>query len=163
MLGKLKKESKCLTTDLERAYLKTILGDQDLDLDLLYSGSQHGWMLKDFHERCDDKEGLLTITLLKIKDGDCIGGFTKEKYSSKYPKSLKDNSAKLFNVTKQRKFSCGNNCISMIVGESEGPRFGMSDLQVIEPFNAFQSCSSMANIGSYKISFDQRGHSLLTD
>ena len=51
----------------------------------------------------------------------------------------------------------------MIVGESEGPRFGMSDLMVVEPFNAHSSCSSMANVGSYKIPVNEQGHSLLTD
>jgi hypothetical protein len=41
---------------------------------LLYSGSLHGWMAIDFHSRSDGKNP--TITLYKVKDGDCIGGYT---------------------------------------------------------------------------------------
>ena len=118
-------------------------------------------MLKDFHERCDDKGP--TISLLKIKDGDCIGGYTKAQFSSEYGKRIKDSTALLFNCTKQRSFPCVNNGISTIVGESEGPRFGLGDLEVFEPFNAYSRCLSMANIGSYKIPVDQDGKSLLTD
>ena len=55
-------------------------------------------MLKDFHERCDEKGP--TITLFKIKDGDCIGGYSKAQYSSVYGKRVKDSTAMLFNLTK---------------------------------------------------------------
>jgi hypothetical protein len=41
---------------------------------LLFRGSEHGWKGIDFHSRCDNKRP--TISLFKIKDGDCIGGFT---------------------------------------------------------------------------------------
>jgi hypothetical protein len=52
-----------------------LLGNKKLVTTLLFSGSEHGWKEKDFHSRCDNKGP--TICLYKIKDGDCIGGFTK--------------------------------------------------------------------------------------
>jgi hypothetical protein len=43
-------------------------------LGLLFRGSIHGWNFKDFHSRCDGQGP--TISLFKVKDGDCIGGYT---------------------------------------------------------------------------------------
>jgi hypothetical protein len=41
---------------------------------LEYRGSDHGWKVKDFHKRADKKDW--TVSLFKILDGDCVGGFT---------------------------------------------------------------------------------------
>ncbi len=41
---------------------------------LEYRASDHGWNADDFHERADNKDW--TVSLFKILDGDCIGGFT---------------------------------------------------------------------------------------
>jgi nitrite reductase/ring-hydroxylating ferredoxin subunit len=67
--------SRCATKLKEKIYLYKILGNKRIVTILLYSGSMHGWMAKDFHSRCDYKGA--TISLFKVKDGDCIGGFTK--------------------------------------------------------------------------------------
>jgi TLD len=67
-------KSKC-TTDKEKEYLLKLLGNKKFVTYLLYQGSEHGWDFKDFHSRCDNKGP--TISLFKVKDGDCIGGFTK--------------------------------------------------------------------------------------
>ena len=58
-------------------------------------------MNKDFHSRCDNKGP--TITLFKIKDGDCVGGYTRRKWYSDY-ESIFDRSAFLFNLQEQRQF-----------------------------------------------------------
>jgi hypothetical protein len=52
-----------------------LLGNKRLVTYMLYRGSEHGWKFIDFHSRCDNKGP--TISLFKIKDGDCIGGYTK--------------------------------------------------------------------------------------
>lgn len=57
-----------------------LLGNKLLVTSLLYSGSLHGWKFFDFHTRCDGKRP--TISLFKIKDGDCIGGYTNAQWSS---------------------------------------------------------------------------------
>jgi hypothetical protein len=44
-----------------------------------------------------------TITLLNIKDGDCIGGFTKVEWSSDN-NSMSDNNAILFNLSCYRNY-----------------------------------------------------------
>jgi hypothetical protein len=41
---------------------------------LEYRGSYHGWTGKDFHDWADYKDW--TVSLFKIEDGDCVGGFT---------------------------------------------------------------------------------------
>jgi hypothetical protein len=68
------KNSKCAINDAERFYLQTLLGNKRANTTLRYRGSEHGWMCIDFHSRCD-KRGP-TISLFKVKDGDCIGGYT---------------------------------------------------------------------------------------
>jgi len=67
-------KSKCATEKIEKRFLMKLLGDRRLATVLLFRGSEHGWEAIDFHSRCDKKGP--TITLFKIKNGDCIGGFT---------------------------------------------------------------------------------------
>lgn len=70
---------------------------------LLYRGSDHGWKYKDFHSRCDYKGP--TISLFKIKDGDCVGGYTTAQWSSPDDeKSIGDSNALLFNLSCCRHF-----------------------------------------------------------
>jgi hypothetical protein len=74
MVNEFLKNSGCTSKKEEKKYLLKLLGNKRLVTTLLYSGSIHGWMLEDFHSRCDGKHP--TISLFKIKDGDCIGGYT---------------------------------------------------------------------------------------
>ena len=55
-----------------------IMGSKIIGTTLLYRGSDHGWMIKDFHSRCDEKGP--TLCLFKVKDGDCIGGYTNAQW-----------------------------------------------------------------------------------
>jgi hypothetical protein len=68
------KNSKCISKKEEKQYLLKLLANKLLLTKLLYSGSIDGWKFKDFHSRCDGKKP--TISLFKVKDGDCIGGYT---------------------------------------------------------------------------------------
>ena len=67
--------SVCTTDPKEKAYLHKLLNNRKLRMTLLYRGSKHGWTAEDFHRLCDGKSP--TITLFKVKDGPCIGGFTE--------------------------------------------------------------------------------------
>jgi hypothetical protein len=73
LINKYFTNSKC-ASEKEKEFLLKLLGNKQLVTILLYSGSIHGWHAKDFHSRCDGKR--LTISLFKVKDGDCIGGYT---------------------------------------------------------------------------------------
>ena len=66
--------SKCVINVEQKLFLNKLLGNKRLVTVMLYRGSDHGWMYKEFHSRCDKKGP--TINLFKIKDGDCIGGYT---------------------------------------------------------------------------------------
>lgn len=96
--------SNCATKKEQKEYLLKLLGNKRLVTYMLYRGSEHGWMLKDFHSRCDNKGP--TISLFKVKDGDCIGGYTKTnwEYKTEYYYN-RDNDAILFNLSRQRYFS----------------------------------------------------------
>ena len=74
MIEKFLMNTTCNIKNEEKAFLLKLLGNKRLVTTLLLRGSIHGWKYKDFHSRCDGKGP--TISLFKVKDGDCIGGYT---------------------------------------------------------------------------------------
>jgi hypothetical protein len=66
------KNSKCATDVQQKKYLYSIIFPS-YPKSLLYNASADGWMSKDFYSRCSSKGP--TLTLFKIKNGDCIGGY----------------------------------------------------------------------------------------
>ena len=74
MVGSFLLNSKCATETKEKKYLLSLMNYRPLISNILYRGSENGWTQNDFHERCDKKGP--TICLFKVKDGDCIGGYT---------------------------------------------------------------------------------------
>ncbi len=69
-------ESLCTNDQKEKKYLRNLLKNNKLRrMALLYRGSIDGWEYADFHSRADGKSP--TITLFKVKDGPCIGGYTE--------------------------------------------------------------------------------------
>jgi hypothetical protein len=74
MFGKYLENSMCATDDKEKLYLLSLLGNKRVETTIRYRGSEHGWKYKAFNSQCD-KIGP-TISLFKVDDGDCIGGYT---------------------------------------------------------------------------------------
>jgi len=68
-------ESLCTNDPQEKAYLHKLLKNRKLVMTLLYRGSRDGWNDDDFHRLCDGKSP--TISLYKVKNGPCIGGYTE--------------------------------------------------------------------------------------
>ena len=89
--------SICISNYEEKLYLFKLLGGRRLLTMLLYRGSKHGWKYKDFHSRCDGKGP--TISLFKVKDGNCIGGYTNAFWSSGHLLSVGDSDAMLLNLS----------------------------------------------------------------
>ena len=72
--GKYFKGSKCANQN-EIDQMLLLLKDKEVyETVLEYRGSDHGWEADDFHKRADNKDW--TVSLFKILDGDCVGGFT---------------------------------------------------------------------------------------
>ena len=67
--------SNCATDNYQKEYLYKLLGGKWIVTTLLYRASNNGCKARTFHTKCDHREP--TIILLKIRDGDCFGGFTK--------------------------------------------------------------------------------------
>jgi hypothetical protein len=68
-------DSLCTNDPKEKAYLHMLLNNKKLVMTLIYRGSRDGWGYKDFHSRSDGKSP--TISLFKVKNGPCIGGYTE--------------------------------------------------------------------------------------
>jgi hypothetical protein len=65
----------------EHIFLQNLLQmNSSTTSEFIYRASQHGWMFADFHNNSDNKGG--TIILIRLDDGDCIGGFTTCDWSS---------------------------------------------------------------------------------
>ena len=79
-----------------RFFLLHLLGDKPIISILRYSGNQHGWKFKDFHNLCDSKRK--TVTLFQIEGGDCIGGYTSLYWQSE-KNTQSDYESFLFNMT----------------------------------------------------------------
>lgn len=135
---------------------------------LLYSGSIHGWKYFDFHSRCDNKGP--TICLFKVKDGDCIGGFTRASWSSPpYPgKHIGQCDSMLFNLSSRNCFpSIKGNQIEIKCRSDHGPYFSSGSGGELtasdEPFNEYEKCCSLANKPGYHIPIDDLGNNMLTN
>ncbi len=68
-------ESLCTNDPKEKAFLHKLLNNRKLVMKLLYRGSRDGWEYADFHRLCDGASP--TISLFKVKNGPCIGGYTE--------------------------------------------------------------------------------------
>ena len=137
-----------------RLFLHKLLGKKAVKTTLLYSGHLHGWNVKDFHDRCDNKGA--TLNLFQIEDGDCVGGYTTQHWeSSKYDKYKADSSAFLFNLTCSLHFPSKASGKDILCHRIIGPDFsggGGSALGVTsEPFNGSGKCYSWMNRPGYKI------------
>lgn len=147
--------------------MNQLLGNKRLITVLLYCGSKDGWKFIDFHSKCDNKGP--TISLFKLKDGDCIGGYTSAPWSSDaWPgKFVADEDAMLFNLSRRRHFPNKKTGTQIICSSDKGPRFiggYMSELCAeYEPFNGEEKCFSSTNQPGYGISIDEEGCNMLTN
>ena len=91
--------SKC-ATDKEKQFLYYLLGNKKLATVLLLRASEHGRVSLEFRAR--NPEGPF-ICLLKVKDGDCIGFYSKTELDSQYLPIDKGDSM-LFNLSCCRYF-----------------------------------------------------------
>ena len=93
------KSSKC-ATDKEKQYLYYLLGNKKVVTVLLLRASEHGRISLEFRAR--NPEGPF-ICLLKVKDGDCIGGYSKTELDCKYL-PIEEGDSMLFNLSCCRYF-----------------------------------------------------------
>jgi hypothetical protein len=129
---------------------------------LKYKASRDGWTVKDFH-RLSDGIGP-SITLYKIKNGSCIGGFTSAKWSSTPSHTFaNDPSALLFNLALKTFFPCKKQTHALKNSVSFGPSFGDNELSVRAPFNGENNCWSNTNKIGYKLEKDSEEKNTLTN
>jgi hypothetical protein len=134
---------------------------------LVYRGSLHGWMRKDFNDRCDMTGSVMV--LFQVKDGDCIGGYTSQKEKKVIHGYKNDDKAVLFNVTTSTAFPIKKEESGWAVycNKLNGrPDYGISELDANnEPFNKERACRSWINKSggsTYSVKVDSNGKNLLT-
>ena len=104
-----------------------------------------------------------SISLFKIKDGDCIGGYTKAQWESvDGGKIIGDSDAMLFNLSRQLHFTNTGKGEEVWCRSQYGPFYGYDELSAYEPFNGDGNCTSCANRDNYKIK-EEGGKNMLTN
>lgn len=132
-----------------------LLGKKKCVTTILYRGSDHGMTPKEFHSRSDNRKA--TISLFKIKDGDCIGGITNAQWSSStLSKCVRDNDAFLFNLSRQRHFPSKQSGTDIWCQKDVGPCFGSGEASELctnskKLFNQENGCQSSANRPGYGV------------
>jgi hypothetical protein len=96
--------------------------------------------LSDFEERCVEKGP--TLSLFKVKDGPCIGGFTTANWENPliFSSYKYDSSAFLFNLTDKRCFKIITSDPAIHCGRYKAADFGENELAVEGPFNGKNNC-----------------------
>jgi len=93
---------------------------------LLYRASRDGFKAKDFHSKSDGHSN--TIVIIKVKNGDIIGGYTSVKWESPSFEDVyvKDDFAFLFSITKNKIYKIKENMkhYAIYISKDSGPRFG---------------------------------------
>ena len=157
--------SQCVTDVEQKLYLNILLGNKRLVTVMLYRGSDHGWKYVDFHSRCDHKGP--TICLFKVKDGDCIGGYTTAQWSNPSDDYyVGDIDAMLFNLSCSRQFPSKQSAKDIWCRNDYGPHFSGGNGGELsarhEPFNGDNKCHSWANKPGYGIPLEG-GVNMLTN
>lgn len=89
---------------------------------LIYRATEHGENAEDFHERCDDFEGSLTI--IKTKEGNIFGGYTSLSWDPEDEHEKKDDGAFVFSLNLEKLyFESGKKDYSIFCDKNKGPCF----------------------------------------
>jgi hypothetical protein len=142
--------------------LKSLLGSREFVLTLLYQAckddekseaNKHKVHAEYFHSMCDGKGP--TVSLFKLNNGNCIGGYTSAKWhtppSSFLGTHTFDNSAIIFNLTDEVSYPIVKADKAIFCFRNNGPCFGDEELYVGENFFGDNQCKSFAGQHSYDI------------
>ena len=95
---------------------------------LIYRASEHGGEAEDFHERCDDFEG--TLIIIKTKDDNMFGGYTKVTWDDEEGEEKKDENAFVFSINLEKLYFDAGKKYNIVCEKNKGPCFvGMFSLQ----------------------------------
>ena len=96
---------------------------------LIFRASDHGDEAEDFHEKCDDIEG--TLTIIKTKEGNIFGGYTSLSWDPEEEAEKKDEDAFTFSLNLEKIFfESGEKDYSIFCDKNKGPCFvGMFAIQ----------------------------------
>ena len=149
IINNIKKNQDTVKSKNQRFNSKIITNVEDLDLiarglvkddidslknlrvgyKLIYRSSEHGKDAEDFHEKCDDIEG--TLTIIKTKEGNIFGGYTSLSWDPEEEAEKKDNDAFVFSLNLEKLyFESGQKDYSIFCDKNKGPCFvGMFAVQ----------------------------------
>lgn len=145
--------------------------EREINFQLLYQGSKHGFSAIDFHSVCDDKRG--TMTIIKSEGGYVFGGFTSIEWNNSSRSNISisklyapDPSAFIFSLVNRHNTPVRMNVINsgQAIGRdpNTGPVFGSGKYIFIanDSYNSANSSSYVGNSYQLPESYFSRNESL---
>ena len=154
MIDQFLMSSKC-ATDKEKQFLYYLLGNKKLATVLLLRASEHGRVSLEFRAR--NTEGPFII-LLKLKDGDCIGCYSKTELDCQYF-TIEKGDSMLFNLSCCRYFP---GIKEYKLSRGMELNYGCDELRVDHPYNGNNKGRSCPNDHAYGIPIED-GKNMLTN
>lgn len=141
-----KTKSKILTSSQDISTLQRLLGS-NYDLDLVYSSTKENYSSYEFHINVGNKRP--TVSLIKLRNGQVIGGYTSQSWNGNGFKEDKD--AFIFNLSKERMYPVREPTQAIYCDEKYGVVFGKGDILITD-----NECTS-----NFPSSYGKRGSSEL--
>ena len=150
-----KNESKILISSQELLTLQRWLGS-NYEFNLIYSSSKENYSSYAFHNTVGNKHP--TVSLIKMQNGQVIGGFTKQSWQGNGFKE--DKEAFIFNLSKGRMFPVREPTQAIYCDDKYGVVFGKGDILISDNESTSNFPSSYGKRGSNEFELTE-GNSLI--
>ena len=137
---------------------------QGLKWELKYRASRDGFKASEFHSHCD---GIAkTLTVIKAKSGNVFGGFTEQKWQSRF-ELVTDPKAFIFSLINKEKnpfkVMCSNCKYAICCNSIIGPCFGGDDDNLADIFIDSDSNISKESYSGFGYSYKHPDYKRDTD
>jgi hypothetical protein len=133
-------DSNIASSEADRLFLLGLIGERNIQSELLYRGSRDAFRALEFHEKCDQKGP--SITLFKSDRDKRFGGYTSMCWDST-GNDKADQKAFLFSLDLYKYYPIKkDHSAAIFCNSTYGPTFGGGyDLSAFqEPFNEKYNC-----------------------
>ncbi len=135
-------------------WIEEKINKKNIQFELIFKMSIHGYNCEDFHKKCDNKGE--TLILIKINENLIIGGYTSLNWDSS-SKWKKDNNTFIFSLTHNKKYIKNNdNSNSIYCLNSFGPMFDNLGFDENKSMKEFKFNPQNSFLYSYEIFPDNK-------
>jgi hypothetical protein len=142
-------DSKIVNVNMHRQLVQVCEFPVETKWQLLYRGSEHGFLGQNFHSRCDKHAN--TLTVIKSENGNIFGGYTEQLWDSTSGHRA-DKNAFLFSLVNKDKqpikMKIKEPSYAIYCHSKFGPTFGHTHCDLIIKDNSnVRACNSSVDFG----------------